>query len=60
MKYEIIWLLVSFRGFFGRLYFCTVKNLNFHNSFLAVSMKKKKKKKKKKPTTTTLFAKMGT
>jgi len=55
MKYEIIWLLVSFRGFFGRLYFCTVKNLNFQNFFLAV-----RKKKKKKPTTTTLFAKIGT
>jgi hypothetical protein len=29
-------ILVSFRGFFGRLHFCMVKYLNFHNSSFAL------------------------
>jgi hypothetical protein len=29
-------ILVSFRGFFGRLYFCMVKYLSFHNSSFAL------------------------
>ncbi len=29
-------ILVSFRGFFWRLYFCMVKHLNFHNSSFAL------------------------
>ncbi len=29
-------ILVSLRGFFGRLYFCMVKYLSFHNSSFAL------------------------
>ncbi len=29
-------ILVSFRGFFRRLYFCMVKYLSFHNSSFAL------------------------
>ncbi len=39
IKYRVIisWkIFVSFRGFFGRLYFCMVKYLSFHNSSFAL------------------------
>ncbi len=35
-SYDLLKILVSFRGFFGRLYCCMVKYLNFHDSAFAL------------------------